>query len=171
MLEQYRHYVEMADCVSARRGLTNSFFLTLNTGIFTLIAAVGKTPPHDRFEWAGDSRWPRSSASASPGSLVRSYQLLNNAKCQVVGSLEERLPASPFWRAEWWALGEGNDRTRYWRGSPSSSPSPTPRGSSPLLYLIERGIPDSVYRWTTQRLNEESGTSTCPADRCEGTFA
>jgi hypothetical protein len=22
--------------------------------------------------------------------------------------------ASPFWRAEWWALGEGTDRARYW---------------------------------------------------------
>ena len=29
VLEQYRLYVEMADRVSARRGLTNSFFLTL----------------------------------------------------------------------------------------------------------------------------------------------
>jgi hypothetical protein len=31
-----------------------------------------------------------------------------------VGVLEERLPASPFWRADWWALGEGTDRARYW---------------------------------------------------------
>ncbi|MGV9866302.1 RipA family octameric membrane protein [Rhodococcus koreensis] len=46
--------------------------------------------------------------------LVRSYRLLNSAKYQVVGALEERLPASPFWRAEWSALGEGTDRTRYW---------------------------------------------------------
>jgi len=32
----------------------------------------------------------------------------------VRAALEERLPASPFWRAEWWALGEGTDRSRYW---------------------------------------------------------
>jgi len=30
------------------------------------------------------------------------------------GRLEERLPASPFCRAEWWALGERTDRARYW---------------------------------------------------------
>jgi hypothetical protein len=30
------------------------------------------------------------------------------------GALEERLPASPFWRTEWWELGEGRDRTPYW---------------------------------------------------------
>ncbi|SDE50015.1 RipA family octameric membrane protein [Rhodococcus tukisamuensis] len=46
--------------------------------------------------------------------LVRSYRLLNRANYQIVGALEERLPASPFWRAEWWALGDGNDRSRYW---------------------------------------------------------
>ena len=46
--------------------------------------------------------------------LVRSYRQLNTAKYEVVGALEERLPASPYWRAEWYALGEGKDRSRYW---------------------------------------------------------
>jgi hypothetical protein len=32
----------------------------------------------------------------------------------VVGALEERLPASPYRRAEWKALGEGKDPARYW---------------------------------------------------------
>ncbi len=37
ILEQYKTYVEMADRISARRSLTNTFFLTLNTAVFTLI--------------------------------------------------------------------------------------------------------------------------------------
>src|SRR3954447_24563600 len=37
ILEQYKLYVEMADRISNRRGLTNTFFLTLNTAIFTII--------------------------------------------------------------------------------------------------------------------------------------
>ena len=37
IMEQYRLYVEMADRVSQRRALANSFFLTLNTAIFALI--------------------------------------------------------------------------------------------------------------------------------------
>jgi hypothetical protein len=28
--------------------------------------------------------------------------------------MEERLPASPYWAAEWAALGEGRDPARYW---------------------------------------------------------
>ncbi len=40
ILEQYKLYVEMADRVSSRRGLTNTFFLTLNTLVFTLFACT-----------------------------------------------------------------------------------------------------------------------------------
>ena len=39
--------------------------------------------------------------------LLRSYRLLNAAKYEVVGALETRLPASPYWSAEWTALGGG----------------------------------------------------------------
>jgi hypothetical protein len=114
LLEQYKLYVEMADRISARRGLTNSFFLTLNTGIVGLTAALNKIPTGAQ-EW-----WLAIPLVAILGEcyawfyLVRSYRLLNGAKYRVVGALEERLPASPFWRAEWWELGEGRDRTRYW---------------------------------------------------------
>ena len=115
VLEQYRLYVEMADRVSARRGLTNSFFLTLNTGILTLVAVFGKAPHYANVAW-----WLVIPFVAILGQcfawfyLVRSYRLLNSAKYKVVGALEERLPASPFWRAEWWVLGEGKDPRRYW---------------------------------------------------------
>jgi hypothetical protein len=100
VLEQYRLYVEMADRVSARRGLTNSFFLTLNTGIFTLVAAFGKTAPGDKGWWLAIPLAAILGECFAWFYLVRSYRLLNSAKYQVVGALEERLPASPFWRAE-----------------------------------------------------------------------
>ena len=45
--------------------------------------------------------------------LVRSYRQLNSGKYAVIGALERRLPASPYWAAEWMALGEGEDRARY----------------------------------------------------------
>ena len=35
VFEQYKICIEMADRVSQRRGPTNTFFLTLNTAIFT----------------------------------------------------------------------------------------------------------------------------------------
>ncbi len=46
--------------------------------------------------------------------LVRSYRHLNGAKYAVIGALEERLPASPYWRTESEALGESKDPARFW---------------------------------------------------------
>ena len=114
LLEQYKLYVEMADRVSARRGLANTFFLTLNTAVFTTIGFFWKDRPEATrwllvfplvvligqcFAWF----W-----------IVRSYRQLNSGKWAVVGALERRLPASPWWSAEWEALGRGEDPARYW---------------------------------------------------------
>jgi hypothetical protein len=113
ILEQYKLYVEMADRVSSRRGLANTFFLTINTVVFTVIGST----------WKGASitlGWililPLIIALGQCGAwwwLVRSYRLLNSAKFKVIGALEERLPASMYWRAEWVALGEGKDWRKY----------------------------------------------------------
>lgn len=114
VLEQYKLYVEMADRVSQRRALANAFFLSLNTAIFTLIGVFSAGRP------AGQPWWLLIPLVALLGEcfawyyLVRSYRRLNSAKYEVVGALEERLPASPYWRAEWWTLGEGKDPRRYW---------------------------------------------------------
>jgi hypothetical protein len=114
VLEQYKIYVEMADRASARRGLANTFFLTLNTAVFTVVGVFWQHPPGTTRDllvvpWLGlvvqclAWFW-----------LLRSYRQLNTAKYAVIGALEERLPASPYWRAEWVALGEGRDPSRYW---------------------------------------------------------
>jgi hypothetical protein len=114
ILEQYKIYVEMADRVSARRSLTNTFFLTLNTAIFAAIGALWK-------ERSATTPWllvfPLLALIVQCGAwyfLVRSYRQLNSAKYVVIGVLEERLPASPYWKAEWKALGEGKDKAKYW---------------------------------------------------------
>lgn len=114
LLEQYKLYVEMSDRVSQRRGLTNTFFLTMNTGVLTAIAVFLDRP----LGW--DPAWLALPAVGLIGqcvawySILRSYRLLNAAKYRVIGAMEERLPASPYVRAEWAALGEGKDRRLYW---------------------------------------------------------
>jgi hypothetical protein len=113
VMEQWKLYVEMADRVSNRRGLTNTFFLTLNTAIFTVIGVVGKARP-DVSSWL--LVFPLVIVLGECAAwwwLVRSYRQLNTAKFKVVGALEERLPASPYWQAEWVALGEGEDWRKY----------------------------------------------------------
>src|SRR3954451_9282604 len=82
-LELYKLAVEMADRISARRGLANSFFLTVNTGLAALLGGT-------------NLRW-----YAAAGGLVlagtwwwmlQSYRALNRAKFQVITELEQRLP-------------------------------------------------------------------------------
>lgn len=113
LLEQYKIYVEMADRISSRRALTNTFFLTINTAVFALVGTFVKD---------GSPRGPLIlipvlAIVVQCGAwffLLRSYRQLNSAKYVVIGAMEEHLPASPYWRAEWKALGEGKDRRRYW---------------------------------------------------------
>lgn len=114
ILEQYKLYVEMADRVSARRALTNTFFLTLNTSIFTVFGVVWSAQPAVTTWWLAIPLAAMLGQCAAWFYLVRSYRQLNTAKYQVVGALEERLPASPYWKAEWVTLGEGKDRAKYW---------------------------------------------------------
>ena len=114
ILEQYKMYVEMADRVSSRRGLTNTFFLTLNTLVFTLFGVFWKDRPGKISTLA---LVPLLIAAlvqcATWWFTVRSYRQLNTGKFKVIGLLEERLPASPYWSAEWQALKQGKDPRVY----------------------------------------------------------
>jgi hypothetical protein len=114
LLEQYKLYVEMADRISARRGLANTFFLTLNTAIFTLFGVFWQRPPHGSHLLLVVPWLALVVQCLAWFWMLRSYRQLNTAKYAVVGALEEKLPSSPYWRAEWVALGEGRDPTRYW---------------------------------------------------------
>ncbi|WP_455768886.1 RipA family octameric membrane protein [Micromonospora tulbaghiae] len=114
ILEQYKLYVEMADRVSARRGLTNTFFLSLNTLIATAAGVVWKDRSALEVWYLSVPLAALLLQCAAWFWLLRSYRQLNSAKYVVVGALEDRLPASPYWRAEWKALGEGRDPSRYW---------------------------------------------------------
>jgi len=92
--EIYKLAVEMADRISARRMLANTFFVTINMG---LTALLGSHP----FRWYV----PAAGVvlSAAWWALLRSYRDLNNAKYRVIHTMEQRLPARIFFE-EWAAL-------------------------------------------------------------------
>jgi hypothetical protein len=114
VLEQYKIYTEMADRISARRGLTNTFFLTLNTLVLTTVGMFWKDRPAASVWYLAVPLAALLIQCAAWFWLIRSYRQLNSAKYIVIGALEERLPASPYWRAEWTALGQGGNPARYW---------------------------------------------------------
>jgi hypothetical protein len=112
LFEQYKLYVEMADRISARRMLANSFFVGIHTALITAFTVLLKEkvllPTPDGlalvaavlllcFIWW----W-----------VIRSYRQLNTAKFKVVHALEQLLPAAPY-DAEWNALGRGESPRLY----------------------------------------------------------
>lgn len=113
VFEQYKLCVEMADRVSARRNLANTFFLTLHSGLMVFLSAWLSQAPHRRVPVALALAvlLILMGMCATWWITVRSYQQLNRGKYAVIGALEERLPARTFVGGEWRALGEG----RNWR--------------------------------------------------------
>lgn len=77
----------MADRISARRGVANSFFLTANTGVVALLGTQ-------------DVRWYLAAAgivfSVTWWALLKSYRDLNSAKFEIILAMEERLPVRVY---------------------------------------------------------------------------
>lgn len=113
----YAVSVEMADRVSARRGLANQFYLSIETLLLGVPAFFGlSTPTDDHFD-------PRSAmllaaigvvVSAAWWLQLRSYRQLNAAKFEVILKIEaDHFAIHPF-SDEWDSLKK--DRVEGWRG-------------------------------------------------------
>lgn len=114
IFKQYTMYVEMANAISDRRDRTNSFFLTLNTIIVAALSIGSDYINSISVRWL--LLFPLLVIFLMLliwGLLINSYKRLNGAKYKVIGEFERRLPASPYWSAEWKALGEGKESKKY----------------------------------------------------------
>ncbi len=114
LFEQYKLYVESAHKISDRRNLANSFFLTLHTLLIGIAGFAFKEGTRVASSWL--LLFPLLAALTVCyvwWRLIKSYRQLNTAKFRVIGEYERLLPSSPFWRAEWTALGSGTDPKLY----------------------------------------------------------
>ena len=115
LFEQYRMCVEMADRISHRRNLANTLFLTLNTAVLaalaTMVEKADSTDVNVAIQIIALTGLILSCFAWIV--LIRSYRQLNTAKFKVIGAYERMLPTSPWFNAEWKALGEGKDKTTY----------------------------------------------------------
>lgn len=109
LLEQYKLYVEMADKISERRSSVNTFFLTANSIILTVISINGFDIA--KFSWLITA--VGLILSYTWYYLLQSYKLLNSGKFRVVHKIEQKLPLN-LYAFEWEILGEGKDRAKYW---------------------------------------------------------
>jgi len=115
LFEQYKMYVEMADRISERRATANNFFLAANT---LLISIFGIVTGKDALSSGSIGTWfPLFALSGLAFSttwfyIVKSYRQLNSGKFKVIHEVEKHLPLA-LYKAEWMALGEGNDPSLY----------------------------------------------------------
>lgn len=113
LLEQYKAYAESAQKNFDRRNTANTFFLTINTALVTILG-------YFQIKQAGNFEIGSHVLIASAGiaicymwyRLIRSYKDLNTAKFKVIHEIEKQLPIRPF-DAEWEAVGRGQDPKRY----------------------------------------------------------
>ena len=114
LLEQYKLYVQLTDNVSERRLKTNSFYISLMSGILALLAlGIEKNFFEDQqgllfvvFGILG------MLLSALWWLNIRSYRQLNTGRFHVIHEMEAQLPYACFDR-EWEFLKAGQDSKKY----------------------------------------------------------
>ncbi|PZN76970.1 MAG: hypothetical protein DM484_15590 [Candidatus Methylumidiphilus alinenensis] len=113
LLEQYKAYAESAQKISDRRNTANTFFLTINTALITILGYF-KVQQTTSFEIGSHVIIALAGIAISYMwyLLIRSYKDINTAKLQVIHEIEKQLPIRPF-DAEWEAVGRGADSKRY----------------------------------------------------------
>jgi hypothetical protein len=103
-LELYQLAVEMADRVSARRAVANTFFLTVNTGLAALLGG-------------SELRWYVAAAGLVFAFtwwwLLQSYRELSSAKFAVINAIELDFPVQLF-GDEWRHLQASKRPRRLW---------------------------------------------------------
>jgi hypothetical protein len=103
-LDLYKLAVEMADRISARRGVANTFFLTVNTGLAALLGGTSL-------------RWYVAAAgivfALAWWWLLQSYRRLSSAKFQVINAIEPGLPTQ-LYSEEWKYLQAAKKPMRLW---------------------------------------------------------
>jgi len=104
-LELYKLAVEMADRISGRRALANTFFLTVNTGLAALLGG-------------GNLRWYVAVAgivfAVSWWALLQSYRRLNWAKFEVINRIERDSLPLGIYSEEWTYLQGTSSRRKVW---------------------------------------------------------
>ena len=107
LFEQYKLFLQTSETLVARRQSVSSFYITVNTALFTLTTAILALT--DNLLWKMFCTLVFSVVGiimcVSWIRLLRSYGNLNASKLRIISIIEKKLPASLF-DAEWRALSD-----------------------------------------------------------------
>lgn len=109
--EQYKLYVQSALEISQRRNSANTYFLTINTFLFTALGGASVAGLEVlQLGWVFFISMAGIVLCYYWFRLIQSYKGLNKGKFKIIHQMEERLPVKLF-KDEWDILGE--DSTKY----------------------------------------------------------
>ena len=128
ILEQYKIYIEMSDRISQRRLTTNTFFISANTFLITMVTIFS------------DFDFTVFRLTAIMGIilsfawyfLLNSYRQMNSSKFKVIHEMEDLLPLS-IYKEEWNKLEHGKNKKLYWPVSHLEKMFPVLMG---IFYII-----------------------------------
>ncbi len=109
LFEQYKLFLQMTDNLNHRRSLSNNFFLSVNTGLLSvlgLIANLGIDSLNVSGLWIILGAIGGVLFSYTWIRTVTSYSQLSYGKWTIIQEIEKRLPLS-LYDVEWKILGEG----------------------------------------------------------------
>jgi len=134
LLDQYRLSVEMADRISARRGLTNSFLLSVNALLVSGFGVLTSLTGASSEVWAYALPLAGLIVCVAWDILILRYRQINSAKFKVIHEIEKRLPAALF-LAEWEALHPSKESEDD-KGSQAYQPLTDAEAIVPLVFAV-----------------------------------
>ena len=112
LLEQYKLYVEMADRISERRLQTNKFYISLLTGLSTLLSIFISVKTFNQNVIFIIISLLGITLCILWHTNIWSYRQLNSGKFKVIHEMEHYLPF-PCYEKEWKLLEGGKEKNMY----------------------------------------------------------
>jgi hypothetical protein len=129
LLEQYKLTAEMADRISARRGIANSFYFTVSSALLATSESLSLPFAAGAGMILAAAWWLQ----------LRSYRRLNAAKWTVINALERELPGQPF--SDEWKIIKGDPVDRAVLRSERLGRAIQPLARYTELSVIEQVVP------------------------------
>jgi hypothetical protein len=136
LLEQYKLYIQMADKISDRRATANTFFLSLNSFLLTVLGILPQLKSNIvefTFIWIIVVSFAGIVFCLAWIMLIRGYRKLNEAKFYIINTIESTLPVTMY-DSEWKYLEKIKEKIRF---------LPFRIGYSPLS-MVERWVPTLI---------------------------
>jgi hypothetical protein len=114
LFELYKLMVGSSETLVSRRQGVNTFFLTINGAVLTAVGLILSSGGSQRLLAAGLMVLTVTGIILAQAwrSLINSFGQLNTGKFAVINRIEQVFPAA-IYLAEWKALGEGRDSSKY----------------------------------------------------------